>query len=147
MMPCLTEHRSYVSVRGDMGWGTDLAQHRVWRMSLVHGICSIKPNQVSLAFARLDLVGNLDRASLVVALRTDAHPMTRRAGELDHIRGTVLARELVAQLIRPLLILEGANLHAPPSAAVERRRSSKDLHPHPGHAGSPHPNRFGRCQR
>jgi hypothetical protein len=57
---------------------------------------SIKPHQVSPAFARLEIANNLHRAFLVVALWPNPDPMASGAGELDHVRRTILARELVA---------------------------------------------------
>ena len=57
---------------------------------------SIKPHQVSLAFAGLEIAGNLHRASFVVALWSDPDPMASRARELNHVRGMVFARQLVA---------------------------------------------------
>jgi hypothetical protein len=56
---------------------------------------SIKPNQIRLAFTRLKAARNFNRASLVVAGRPNAHPMSCRASKLDHIRSTVSPRELV----------------------------------------------------
>jgi hypothetical protein len=57
---------------------------------------SIKPHKVGLAFAGLEIAGNLRRAFLIVALWSNPDPMPCRAGELDYVRGMVFARELVA---------------------------------------------------
>ncbi|MEA3005765.1 MAG: hypothetical protein QOI94_1034, partial [Acidobacteriaceae bacterium] len=123
-----------------------VAQWRDLRFPFIPPAPSIQPNQIRLALTRLKTTRNLNRASLVVTGRPDAHPMTGRARKLDHLRSTIFPRQLVPQFIRSALTLESANLHAPASSAVERRRSSKYFHSHPGHPRPPHANCLRGCQ-
>src|SRR5579862_7415496 len=91
---------------------------------------SIKPHQVSLAFFRLQFLGNLHSLAFVVIQWTNPHPMSGRTGEFDHIGGVVFVLKMFFELQRFFLFAESANLHAPASTFVNRLRRGVDINAH-----------------
>src|ERR1700722_1128884 len=64
---------------------TKWPRHAQWARQAGSG----PPNQIRLRIRvfRMNAIGNLSRVTLIRLLRIDPHPMPRRPGKLDHLRG------------------------------------------------------------
>src|SRR5271165_3535932 len=109
------------------------------------GRLSVETDEVGFAFFGVYAFRDFGGALPVVGLGTDAHPVASGSGELDDVRGLVLASEMLLELLRLVLLREGSYLYAPAATLFDGVGRIVDLNLYLCGAGTPDAHRLGRA--